>query len=69
MRSSEIYSSFEGISQKSSFYSSFYKPNEGVKPSTLGEIEELEENDVLDSFIDLEERKESTPNEKGTILI
>ena len=39
MKSSDIYSSFEGISQKSSFYSSFYKPNEPVKPTTLGEIE------------------------------
>ncbi len=38
MRSSDIYSSFEGISQKSSFYSSFYKPTEHVNPTTLGEI-------------------------------
>lgn len=36
LKSSDIYSSFEGISQKSSFYSSFYKPNDAVKPSTLG---------------------------------
>lgn len=55
LRSSDIYSSFEGISQKSSFYSSFYKPNEQQK-TTLGEITELEENDVLEEFIDLEER-------------